>query len=96
LWCHLMWVKITSSRKLWTIWIGQILQQSQAYNLYLKETTVSSDGLKMLASGECSLLKIMILYIQETCGILILKGGSFKQLNMKISQEPLIWRRVWT
>jgi len=71
------------------------LQQSQAYNLYLKETTVSFDHLKMLASGECSLLKIVILYIQENCSIQILKGASFKQLNMKISQEPLIWRRVW-
>jgi len=50
--------------------------ESQSYNLYLKGTTVSSDHFKMLASGECSLSKIMILYIQKTCGILILKGGS--------------------
>jgi ABC-type ATPase involved in cell division len=59
----------------------QILEQSQAYNLYLRERTISPNSLKMLTphqgSGECSLLNIMILYIQETCGLLILKGGSF-------------------
>ena len=54
---------------------------------------MSLNRLKMLTphqgSGECPLLKIMILLIQETCGYLILKGDSFT------SQEPLIWRRVW-
>jgi len=49
----------------------QILQQSQAYNLHLREGTISPNHLKMLTpyqgSGECSLLKIMILFIQETC-----------------------------
>jgi len=59
----------------------QILQQSQTYNLYLREITISSNRLKMQTphqgSGEYSLLKIVILYIQETCGFLILKGGSF-------------------
>jgi len=47
----------------------QILQQSQAYNLYLREGTISSNHLKMpiphQGSGRCSLLKIIILYIQE-------------------------------
>jgi len=59
----------------------QILQQSQAYNLYLTERTISFNRLKILTpyqgSGECSLLKIMILYIQETCDFPILKGDSF-------------------
>jgi len=59
----------------------QILQQSQTYNLYLRERTISFNRLKMLTphqgSGECSLLMIMILYIQETCDFLILKGDSF-------------------
>jgi hypothetical protein len=57
----------------------QILQQSQAYNLYLREGTISPNHLKMVTpsegSGECSLLKIIILYIQETCSFF--KGGSF-------------------
>jgi hypothetical protein len=59
----------------------QILQQSRAYNLYLRERTISFNRSKMLTphqgSGECSLLKIMILYVQETCSFLILKGDSF-------------------
>ena len=41
------------------------MQQSQAYNLYLKETTVSYDHLKMLASGEYSLLKIDFLHTRN-------------------------------
>jgi len=59
----------------------QILQQSQAQNLYLRERTILPNHLKLLTphqeNGECSLLKIVILYIQETCGFLISKGGSF-------------------
>jgi len=43
----------------------QILQQSQTYNLYIRERTISFNRLKMLTphqgSGECSLLMIMIL-----------------------------------
>jgi len=78
----------------------QILQQSQAYNLYLREGAISPDHLKMLTphqgSGECSLLKITILYIKETnLQFFFLKRRFFQQLNMKISQEPLIWRKVW-
>ena len=61
----------------------QILQQSQAYNLYLRERTISPNCLKMVTphqgSGEWSLLKIMILYIQETCSFLILKVGFFNK-----------------
>ena len=41
-----------------------------------RETVISPDHLKMLALnqgiGECSLLRIMILQIQETCSFLIL------------------------
>jgi hypothetical protein len=82
-----MWVHIMSSRKLWTIWIGHILQQSQTYNLYIKETTISSDRLKMLASGGCFLLRIMILHIQETCDSNFIRR-LFLQFNMKtISQR---------
>jgi len=68
-----------------------ILQQSQTYNLYLREITISPNRLKILTphqgSGECSLLNIMILYIQETCSFLILKGGSFN--NSYLSTESL-------
>jgi len=41
-------------------------------------------------SGECSLLRIVILHIQETCSFLILKGGSFNNsiaANLKKSME---------
>jgi len=59
----------------------QILQKSQAYNLYFRERTISPNCLKMLTprqgSGKCSLLRIMILHKQETWGFLILKGDSF-------------------
>jgi hypothetical protein len=59
----------------------QILQQSQAYKLYLREITIAFNHSIMLTphqgSGECSFLKIKILYLQETCGFPILKGGSF-------------------
>ena len=77
----------------------QIFQQCQAYNLYLREGAISPDHLKMLTphqgSGECSLLKITILYIKETnLQFFFLKRRFFQQLNMKISQEPLIWRKV--
>jgi len=45
-------------------------------NLNWSKRTISSNHLKMLAlhqgSGECSLLRIMISHIQETCGFLIL------------------------
>jgi len=50
-------------------------------NLNWSETTISSDHLKMLAlhqgNTECSLLRIMISHIRETCGFLVLEGDSF-------------------
>jgi len=56
----------------------QILEQSQTYNLYLREGTISPNHFKMLTphqgSDECSLLKIMFLYIRET-NLQFLKKG---------------------
>jgi len=126
LWCHLMWVRIMSSRKLWTIWIGQvrtlmyfdiyiyiyiyiycgvlvlliqILQQSQTYNLYLRERTISPNCLK---NANTTSRKWRMLFIKDYDFIHTrnlrfsnFKRRFFQQLNMKISQEPQIWRRVW-
>jgi mRNA deadenylase 3'-5' endonuclease subunit Ccr4 len=77
----------------------QILGQSQAYYLYLKETTMSSNRVKILAlrqaSWECIFVEACNSTHTKKFVVFITKWWFLQQFNMKIiSHTLLIWRRV--